>query len=141
MDYLFQEGVPEGFSTDFERSIFLTHKHRQLQSSDGWCSFTIIKEKEQKIIAEVHYHVEGQEAKSPLQSPFGSFVFSQHVSSEVLKEFVNFTEKKLTERGVKTILLKTPPESYDLKGISRLQNILLSSGYKTEVEEFSAIIS
>ncbi len=141
MDYLFQEGVPEGFLTDFERSIFLSYKHRQLQSSEGWCSFAILNTAEKKIVAEVHFHIETAEARSPFQSPFGSFVFSQHVSSEVLNEFVNFTERKLMEKGVKTILLKNPPEAYNQKDIERLQNILLSSGYKMEVEELSAIVS
>jgi hypothetical protein len=139
-DYLFQEGFPFGLNTDFETDIFLSQHHLQLQASSGWVSFAAVNKKSEKIEALVHYHLESSLAKSPYRSPYGSFNFSESSSSEFLSEFVSFTEQKLKDKGVKSILLRNPPDAYDPGKSERLQNILLQLKYKIELEEVSTVI-
>lgn len=140
-DYLFQEGFPSGLTPDFEPDIFLNQQHLQLQVSSGWVTFCAIHKKSKKIDALVHYHLEGDSAKSPYRSPYGSFAFSESISSDCLCEFVNFTEAKLKSRAVKNILLKNSPEAYDQKKNESLQNLLLQLGYKIESEEIGTVIT
>ncbi len=139
-DYLFQEGFPSGLNTDFETDIFLSRQHLQLQASSGWVSFTTIDKKSQKVVALVHYHLGSTLARSPYRSPYGSFVFSENISSDLLCEFVNFTEQKIREKGVKNIFLKNAPAAYDVANSERLRTILLQLKYEIELEEISIVI-
>lgn len=82
----------------------------------------------------------GTTAISPLRSPYGSFLFSEKVSPDVLLEFIQFAEQKLQARGVQKFLLKNAPEIYDLKKAGLLQHVLKESGYQAEREETSAVI-
>jgi len=136
--YSFQEGIPVGFESDFEISIFHDQKHLRLQSLTDWHSFSLTNEK--AIHAIVHVHLDGVEATSPLKSPFGSILFSEKVSFEQLLEFIKFAEQKLQERGIRKLLLKSSPEIYNPKKAELLQRALKESGYQIKQEETSAVI-
>lgn len=140
IEYSFQEGIPAGFSRDFESGIFHDPRHLQLQSPKGWHSFVLLNPKEKAILAEVHYHIDAHQASSPLRSPYGSFVFSKSTSNKQLLEFVSYAEQKLKEKGVRAFLLKNPPDIYsDQNPI--LNQVLIESGYSIQLEETSAVIA
>ncbi len=139
-EYSFQEEIPEGFTLDFEAGIFHDQRHLQLQSLSGWRSFVLLNNKKRTIVALVHYHLEGVIAKSPLRSPYGSFIFSKTISDDLLNEFVAFTEMRLKEKGVEVLLLKNPPEVYAPLESELLQRVLLQAAYDVQVEELSAVI-
>ncbi len=139
-EYAFQEGIPSGFSRDFESGIFHDLRHLQLQSPNGWHSFVMLNTNQRTIIAEVHYHVDGDVASSPLRSPYSSFVFSKSISSKQLLEFVSYTEQQLKESGVRTLLLKNHPEIYSNQS-GMLYQGLFETGYRVYLEETSAIIA
>jgi hypothetical protein len=139
-DYLFKEGIPSGLHTDFETDIFLSPRHLQLQASSGWASYAAINKKTEQLEAFIHYHLERKVARSPLRSPYGSFVFSKNISTDRLSEFIDFTEQKLREKGINRIWLRNSPEAYDLANNDRLHNILLKQGYEIELEEVSTLI-
>lgn len=138
--YSFQEGIPVGFASDFEISIFHDPQHLELQSPTGWQSFVLLNNQDRTILGLVYYYAEGTHAASPLRSPFGSFIFSKEVSPQLLDEFVSFVESKLKGRGVKTLLLKNAPEIYAPNEIELLSRVLQESGYQIKQEETSAVI-
>jgi hypothetical protein len=139
-DYSFQEGIPAGAKADFETGIFHDPRHLQLQSLTGWHTFVLLSNKSQTIKALIHYHIEGVSARSPLRSPYSSFIFSKNVDIVLLKEFVLFTEQKLKENGVQSIVLKNPPEAYAPSENKLMQKVLLGLGYEVQLEEISAVI-
>ena len=139
-EYAFQEGIPSGFSRDFESGIFHDPRHLQLQSSKEWHSFALLNPKQRTIVAEVHYHIDADVASSPFRSPYSSFVFSKSISSEQLLEFVNYTEQKLKEKVVHTLLLKNPPDIYTSES-QMLHQVLFENGYRVHLEETSAVIA
>ena len=137
--YLFQEGIPEGSTFDFDSGIFHNPKHLQLQSATGWRSFVMLSNVNRSIAALLHVHIEGENAVSPLRSPYGSILFSKTLASESITEFVNFIETNLKGKGVKKLTLKNPPEIYAPNESERLQKILTSLGYEC-TEEISAVL-
>lgn len=139
-DYLFQEGFPSGLPTDFETDIFLSPQHLQLQASSGWVSFVAVNKKSEQIEALIYYHLEGTLAKTPYRSPYGSFVFSKNSSSDFLQAFINLTEQKLKDKGVKSVLIRNAPDAYDPEKSERLKNTLIQLAYKIELEEISTVI-
>ena len=140
VDYSFQEGLPAGFDSAFEAGMFFSQRHLALQANTGWHSFVALDHKNKKINGTVHYHVEGLHAQSPFRSSYGSFIFSQDMSSDILKEFVNYTESQLKAKGVNTFLLKNAPKAYAPAEIELLENTLLELEYNVELEEVSSII-
>jgi hypothetical protein len=140
VDYSFQEGLPAGFDSAFEAGIFFSQRQLELQADVGWHSFVALDHKNQKIVGAVHYHVDGLHAQSPFRSPYGSFIFSHDMSSDILKEFVTFAEHQLKRKGIKTLLLKNAPKAYAPAEIELLENTLLELRYDVELEEVSSII-
>lgn len=138
--YTFQEGIPTGFTPDFDTGIFHDPRHLQLQSPTGWCTFALLNENQRSIIARIDVHIETSHAASPLRSPFGSFIFSKDLSSELLKEFIISTEHQLKNKKVQTVVLKNPPEVYALSEIGLLEDVLLELDYQIKQEEISAVI-
>ena len=136
--YSFQEGIHAGSVLDFERGIFSDPKHLHLQAQSGWHSFSILNDSNHKIVALVNFHIADYQAVSPFKSPYGSYIFSDDVSTQLLTDFILFVEQKLKEKGVKSTVLKNSPEVYRN---NLLENVLLSMHYKIKNEETSAVIS
>ncbi len=119
--------------------MFHHPRHLSLQSPEDWCTF-FINDSVNEIHGLVHYHVTGREAKSPYRSPFGSFLFSDKITDDVLRTFVQFTEQKLRGKGVFAIQLKSQPEVYSTERNKLLYGALLKTGYSVVSEETSAVI-
>jgi hypothetical protein len=136
--YSFQEGIPEGFSPDFEIGIFHDPQHLKLQSLSGWRTFVALNSEQRLIVALIHIHVAGSHASSPFRSPYGSFVFSQGTSDELLKRFISFVEGELKNSGVQELVLKDPPEVY--REWTSMEKIFIASGYHIKSEETSSVI-
>lgn len=88
----------------------------------------------------VHFNLIESEARSPYRSPYGSFIFTDHIGAQTLVEFVRFTEQKLKATGANTITLKNPPEVYASHQAALLNKVLLESGYTIAQEEISSVI-
>jgi hypothetical protein len=84
--------------------------------------------------------VNGEEAKSPLQSPFGSVLFSKGLPVQVLFKFLLFVEEQLRLKGVKQITIKNPPELYFPERMAALQVLLFNLNYHVGCAEISSLI-
>ncbi len=138
--YSFQEGIPEDFQPDFDVGIFHQQKHLLLQSTQGLTSFVIIDNERKLILGLVYYHIQDNIAKSPLRSPYGSYLFSPKISGEVLVNFMAFTEERMKEKGVYSMILKNSPDTYSPGQHKLLQEVLFQKHYHVQLEEISAII-
>jgi hypothetical protein len=132
--------VPEGFTPEFELGIFHTQQHLLLQAETGWHSFSIIESNRKTIHGIIRIHIHEYVARSPLKSPFGSFLFSKDVSLVLLDEFVRFVEEKLKAKRVESFQLKNQPEIYEPSKGTTLKSVLTNAGYIIQQEETSAII-
>jgi hypothetical protein len=137
--YSFQEGIPEGFKFDFDSGIFHNPKHLQLQSIAGWHSYVMLSNEERTVVALLHVHIEKEDARSPLRSPYGSILSSKSITHDLLTKFIGFIEVKLKERGVRKLTLKNAPEIYFPEESECLQKVLTENGYKSNAET-SAVI-
>jgi hypothetical protein len=139
--YLFFEGTPPGeYSEDFSATIFHNTRHLFLQDESNWYSYYILQCESNTIQAIIHFHVKDGEAKSPLQSPFGSVLFSEHLSLQVLFKFLVFVEEQLRLKGVKQITIKNPPELYFPESIASLQVLLFNLNYQVSRAEIGSLI-
>jgi hypothetical protein len=137
--YSFLEGIPEGIKFDFDSGIFHSPKHLELQSITGWHTYVILNEENKSVGALLHVHIDKENARSPLRSPYGSILFSKATSPELLTEFVAFIEAKLKEKSIKKLILKSAPEIYSPIESERLQKVLTECGYQSNAET-SAVI-
>ena len=140
-EYSFQEGIPEGYTPDYESGIFHDPRHLQLQSTTGWQSFSLINNQERTIAGLIHIHVEKDCAESPFRSTYGSYLISKKVSPSEMMEFVKNVENELKSMGVQSLLLKHAPEGYAKDESQQIRKALLKNGYQVEREETSSIIS
>lgn len=139
-DYLFTEGIPNNLKTDYSRSIFHEPAHLKLQSLSGWASFGLLDAHKQILLAEVHFHINDSFAKSPLSSPFGSFLFSEKLSQPELLFFVSAVIDALKTKGVNVIVIKNSPQCYYPKNVIQLEEVIKKIGFKRLVTERSACI-
>jgi hypothetical protein len=140
VEHSFQEGIPSEYTLDFDSGIFHQPHHQLLQAPEGWHTYVLLNNRRKAVEGLVHFHTHEVDAKSPYQSPYGSFIFSERVSEEPLKDFVEFTEQKLRKIGVHRTVLKNPPEVYEPQRSALLNKVLLQSGYTIAAEETSAVI-
>lgn len=139
--YLFSEGTPAAeYNEDFSSTIFHNTRHLFLQDNANWYTYSILHQQTSTIHAIVHFHVAGEEAKSPLQSPFGSVLFSDQLPVQVLFKFLIFVEEQLRLKGVKTITVKNPPELYFSERMATLQVLLFNLNYHVNRAEIGSMI-
>lgn len=139
--YSFFEGTPPGeYSEDFNATIFHHTRHLFLQDESNWYTYYILQRENNTVQAIIHFHVTGEEAKSPLQSPFGSVLFSRHLPVQVLFKFLVFVEEQLRLKGVKQITIKNPPELYFPESMATLQVLLFNLNYQVSRAEIGSMI-
>jgi hypothetical protein len=139
--YAFAEGLPDGTPADFDLGMFHRLEHLELQADQDWVSFSILERESGMLQGLVHFHLRQHIAYSPLRAPYGSYIFSDSLTEEVLQEFVSFTEIRLKKAGVRNVVLKNSPELYAPYRNKMLERVLLRTGYRVLHEEVSAIIS
>lgn len=139
-DYIFEEGIPEGFIPDFDIDLFHLPQHLKLQSPEGWSTFSILNQRNRTIVSVVHFNVVGDLARSPERAPYGSFIFSDNLDSSLLQGFIQYAENQLKLRGVRKIVVKNSAEAYDPLKHEELQSALRNSGFTIEREEITAVI-
>lgn len=140
IEYTFQEDQPKGFTTDFDEDIFHHTLHLKSQAKEGWCSLFCVDKLSKIIYATVDFNLEGTLAQSPLRSPYGSYIFSENFSSQVLQDFIQFSLEQLSIKGVKKIVIKNPPEVYCQEKVEVLQDLMIKAGFKISITETSAVI-
>ena len=140
IEYTFQEGVPEGFTFDFEVGIFHDPRHLLLQSLSGWHAFSLTDIGQRLVVGIVHVHLQSNQAVSPFRSPFGSFLFSKSISEKQLITFITKVEEALKNKGVHSISLKNKPSAYSKEATVSLEDVLLKLNYQQQQEEISSII-
>ncbi len=138
MPFSFHEGSPEGLKSNLDAGIFHDANHLKLQVTSGWITFYI--KRNEIIEGLVHFHVDTNEATSPYRSPFGSYLFSDSITDVTLSEFITYCEKQLSDRKVKSIVLKNQPELYSERN-KLLVTVLNKLNYQVIKEETSAVIS
>lgn len=137
----FIEGpFPSSYKIDYERSLFNTPEHRQLQSKSGWLEFHAIRKDRQMVIGSIYFYIIEKVASSPLRAPFGSFELSERITTEQLYHFISFYEQQLRKRNVIEITIKNYPELYHPKAHNILSVLLTSHHYKISQAELGACI-
>ncbi|MFZ2905556.1 MAG: GNAT family N-acetyltransferase [Cyclobacteriaceae bacterium] len=139
IDYTFQEGVPEGFTFDFEVGIFHDPRHLLLQSPSGWYTFSLTDYPRRLVVGMIHVHIQDDKAISPYRSPYGSFLFSETISEKQVIDFVKKVEAKLLDKQVCSFELKNRPGAYSKK-TDLLEEVLHKLNYQ-HLEEISSVIS
>ena len=141
-DYRFHEGpVPEGYQRGAAPAIFNTPQHLVLQAVEGWHSFHALNEKHRIVVAAVHFHLAGGEARSPLKSPFGSVELAPGVSPLMVFKFLEFVESRLKSRGAQRIRIKHYPSDYNSADSALLHTFLINLGYGVAEAEAGALIA
>lgn len=139
--YLFFEGTPAAeYREDFSTTIFHNTRHLFLQNEAHWYTYYILHQQTKAIHAIIHFHIAGEEAKSPLQSPFGSVLFSDRLPAQVLFNFLVFVEEQLRLKGIKEITIKNPPALYFPERMATLQVLLFNLNYHVSSAEIGSMI-
>lgn len=139
--YQFFEGAkPRDFKNDFDESLFNTKAHRMLQSSNKWHSFHLLRKDKKNVVASIHFCLMEDTAISPVHAPFGSFEFSNAVTTKCLFDFIQFVEEKLVKYGAKKILIKCPPEKYGVNHHNKLSVLLFNHQYQIGNAELGACV-
>ena len=141
-DFIFYEGIaPSDFTIDYEISLYNLSEHRSIQSPDNWASFYVLQKKKKIIVAGIHFHISASLASSPCKSPFGSVESSSNLQPIVLYQFLEYIESALHRKGIKTIVIKNPPQLYhpDLQAL--LQTFLVNLKYRVVNAEVSAVFA
>ena len=107
--------LPPGYSPDYTSFLFHHPEHLKLQAND-WHSFYLLRKLNQKVMAQVSFHIEKDKALSPVRAPFGSFLFSERLSPLGLYQFIQHCEDELRMHGVKSIQIIDPPLFYRKSG-------------------------
>lgn len=140
-NYKFIKGFPiEGFSENFETTLFHQTNHLLLQAKDGWCSYAIVDFSETIAEAIVHFHCHEGIALSPLRAPFGSLIFSKELPAETIKDFLDFIEEDFRERGIYKVTIKNYPDAYFSNQSVVLKSLLSEHGYLIDHTDQSAAI-
>jgi hypothetical protein len=134
--YSVVNNLPAGYSADYDFFLFGQQRHLALQSPD-WIHFYLLRKANQKIMAQVAFHLSDHVARSPLRAPFGSFLFSDHLAPQTLYDFVHQVERQLQKLGISLIALTEPPNNYREAG-DLLHTILLNQGYRIASAELSS---
>ncbi|GAB1446623.1 MAG: GNAT family N-acetyltransferase [Cyclobacteriaceae bacterium] len=132
--------IPVGFKIDFDESLFNSKAHRKLQSSSGWHSFHLLRKDKRFVVASIHFCLEKFIALSPAHAPFGSFGISVTVTPSQLFEFIRFIEEKLIKHGTKKIIIKCPPEQFNVSQHNILTVLLFNHQYQISNAELGACL-
>jgi hypothetical protein len=128
--------IPAAFVRDYDTFLFNNSIHLRLQSAN-WLHIYLVRKVNQKVIAEISFHITDDRAFSPLRAPFGSFGFSPDISPLLLYQFIQECESLLLNRKVKSIILKEPPLFYRASG-ELMHAILFNLGYRASSAEISS---
>ncbi len=88
-------------------------------------------------MAQVSFHLQNGRAVSPVQAPFGSFLFSERLSPAILHDFIGTCETQLKKRGATQVSLTEPPLYYRRSG-ELLHTILLNRDFRISRAELSS---
>ncbi len=88
-------------------------------------------------MAQVSFHIEGRKAMTPLRAPFGSFLYSDSLSPQILYDFVQHCELELRAKGINSVTVGEPPLFYRKSG-ELIQTILLNLNYSISKAELSS---
>ena len=139
--YITSEGKPaENFQIAFARFLYNEERHLRSQSVDGWKTFSLLDEQAQKVLAQIHFYVEGIFASSPYKAPFGSIEFNDDLSPDFLFQFLIDVEQRLKSYGVKKIMIKDAPQIYRQEQAALLSVVLISLGFRVLKSEINSSI-
>lgn len=121
---------PDGFSYSFERYLYNESNFLQLQNPDLPLSFYILHLKKKRVLARCHFFIQDNIAVSPYRSPFGGMELDASLSLDVIEAFIDFIEKTIKKRDVKTIKITQSPFIYSPIGASKSMNCYLRAGFQ-----------
>lgn len=121
---------PDGFSYSFERYLYNETSFLQLQDAEPPLSFYILHLKKKRVLARCHFFIKDNIALSPYRSPFGGMELDASLSLDVIEAFIDFIEKTIKKKDVKTIKITQSPFIYSPIGASKLTNCYLRTGFQ-----------
>lgn len=128
--------LPPGFTPDYGLFMFSHPEHLRLQGGD-LLNFYLVRKVNQRVMAQVSFHVQEQKAVTPLRAPFGSFLYSECLSPQGLYEFIQYCELALQAKGITSVVIGEPPLFYRRSG-DLIHTILLNLNYHVSKAELSS---
>ena len=125
--YQIVEELPEGHDFNFERYLFNNPQHLASQSSIGYSTYYLIKNK--KVEARWSLFIENKIAYSPFRATFGSIEFAKKIPENILLNFIKSVSIKIRALGAEKIIVKHYPFCYEDKNSALLCKILIDNGF------------
>lgn len=105
--------------------------HRLNQDKVDAVEYLVFGEKKKKLALAIGF--KDGVMKIPYSAPFGVFEKLQpHIKLEEIEEAMYLLERRAKEKNLSKIFYRVPPIFYDESFLSKLQNVLLRSGYQIE---------
>ena len=114
----------------YEPFLFNREVYQAISSQCHWLSCFLKNKVSDKVLAEIHFILDGTEAVSLTRASYGSFQFSEQLSDDSLSWFISQTERHLHSRGVDRLSIRTYPVIYARECAIRQYRLLMSHGYK-----------
>lgn len=134
--YRVEHHLSPAYTPDYTPFLFNRPEHLHLQGGEV-LSFYLVRKVNEKIMAQVSFHTRGHMAMTPLRAPFGSFLFSDSLSPQILYQFVQQCEQELRAKGITSITIGEPPLFYRKSG-EIIHTILLNLKYEVSKAELSS---
>jgi hypothetical protein len=140
--YTYHEAAPSAnLPFDFKPSLFHDSNHIRLQCPTGWRWFYARNQKSRNVEASLYLNVNDGAASSAPRSPFGTIESSPRFPPQYLFDFVGFVEERLRRKKVERLVIKTPPQEYNLDRSTVLQPILFNKGYSVVDAEIGSVLN
>jgi hypothetical protein len=121
--------TPDDYKPSYEDYLY-NDSHFLNLLKDPRLYFSLVDNKNKKILAFINFFTEKSKATSNKRSPFGSFQISPQVGLEDLYHFIKFVLKELKSRSIKEVRVNHYALVYDWKNGTFITNALLNNGFK-----------
>ena len=129
-----QERPPE-YGLGFESWLFHHEQHLAIQSEGAaWTNYYILDNKHKRVEGHFPILIKEQNAYSPFRATFGSLQCSAELSVKVVYDFLAYVILDLRTVGVRSLTIKTPPDSYHPYTAPIINTCLSNLGFEVQAE-------
>lgn len=136
----FEGKLPSAYRYNFKPYLFNREEYRLLQSASNWISFYVLNEKDFVVEGHLHFYLKNDVAQSSIQSPFGGVECNETVDHRTVFQFLEFALGTLKDRGVKNVIIISPPQGYDPARQALVETFMLNLGFTITTAEIGSLI-
>lgn len=131
------EGSLEQYGKLFSPFFFSMEGFLRTQTCTGRLDLGLYDEKKKALQAQVNLFTEGSKSFSPCKGSFGGFVISRDIKTADLISFIQETERKLKECGIRELSFRQFPDAYSPDRAAVLSYCLRFCGFNQEVVDLN----